>query len=133
MEDGILHKTDIGMPQGGVISPLLANLVGDVIDKELEKDGYKFVRYADDFIVMVKARHELPKALSFVKEIVEQKLGLELSKDKTKLTNYKKGFRFLSYKFINRYKAISKKSMDKLKENIRKTTKRNCGQSLQSD
>ena len=48
MEDGIVHKTTEGTPQGGVISPLLANLIGDIIDKELEKSGYKFVRYADD-------------------------------------------------------------------------------------
>ena len=51
-------------PQGGVISPLLANLVGDIIDKELEKAGYKFVRYADGFVVMTKTQEELPAALS---------------------------------------------------------------------
>ena len=48
MEDGIVHETNQGTPQGGVISPLLANPVGDIIDKELENAGYKFVRYADD-------------------------------------------------------------------------------------
>lgn len=48
MEDGIVHETNQGTPQGGVISPLLANLVRDIIDKELEKVGYKFVRYADE-------------------------------------------------------------------------------------
>ena len=73
MEDGIVHKTNQGTPQGGVISPLLANLVGDIIDKELEKAGYKFVRYADDFVVMTKTQEELPAALSYVKEIIEGK------------------------------------------------------------
>ena len=64
MEDGIVHKTTEGTPQGGVISPLLANLIGDIIGKELEKSGYKFVRYADDFVVMTKTKEELPAALS---------------------------------------------------------------------
>ena len=73
MEDGIVHEKNQGTPQGGVISPLLANLVGDIIDKELEKEGYKFVRYADDFVVMTKTKEELPAALTYVKEIIEGK------------------------------------------------------------
>lgn len=132
MEDGVMHRTSEGTPQGGVISPLLANLVGDIIDKELEKAGYKFVRYADDFIVMTKTREQLPAALSFVKEVVEERLGLKLSEDKTELTNFKRGFRFLGYDFTGKYKGISSKSMDKLKDNIRNITKRTQGVNLKS-
>ncbi|MBI2447081.1 MAG: group II intron reverse transcriptase/maturase [Candidatus Omnitrophica bacterium] len=124
MEDGVIHETNEGSPQGGVISPLLANLVGDIIDKELEKAGYKFVRYADDFIVMTKTKEELPAALSSVKEIIEGRLGLKLSEDKTKLTNFKRGFRFLGYNFIGKNKGISTKSLDKLKDIVRDITKR---------
>jgi group II intron reverse transcriptase/maturase len=132
MEDGICYRTTEGTPQGGVLSPLLANLVGDIIDKELEKGGYKFVRYADDFIVMTKTKEELPTALTFVKEVVEGKLELKLSKDKTELTNFKRGFRFLGFHFIGTYKGISNKSMDKLKDNIRKITKRTQGVNLKT-
>lgn len=132
MEDGVMHRTSEGTPQGGVISPLLANLVGDIIDKELEKAGYKFVRYADDFIVMTKTREQLPAALSFVKEVVEEKLGLKLSEDKTELTNFKRGFRFLGYDFIGGNKGISSKSMDKLRDNIRNITKRTQGVNLKT-
>ncbi len=132
MEDGILHKTTEGTPQGGVISPLLANLVGDIIDKELERAGYKFIRYADDFIVMTKTEKELPAALLFVKEVVEEKLGLKLSEDKTELTNFKRGFRFLGFRFIGKYKGISSKSLDKLKDNIRTITKRTQGVNLKT-
>nr|MQS22903.1 group II intron reverse transcriptase/maturase [Escherichia coli] len=100
---------------GGVISPLLANLIGDIIDKELEKAGYKFVRYADDFVVMTKTKDELPAALSYVKEIIAGKLGMKLSEDKTKLTNFERGFRFLGYDSKGKYKGISTKSLNKLK------------------
>ena len=132
MEDGIVHKTNQGTPQGGVISPLLANLVGDIIDKELEKAGYKFVRYADDFIVMTRTKEELPAALSCVKEIIEGKLAMKLSEDKTKLTSFKRGFRFLGYNFNGKYKGINTKSLDKLKDNIRDITKRTQGVNLQA-
>lgn len=132
MEDGVKHKTTEGTPQGGVISPLLANLVGDIIDKELEKADYKFVRYADDFIVVTKTNEELPTALFVVKEVIEKKLGMKLSEDKTKLTNFKRGFRFLGYKFNGRYKGISSKSMDKLKDNIRNITRRSQGVNLKT-
>jgi group II intron reverse transcriptase/maturase len=132
MEDGIVHETNQGTPQGGVISPLLANLVGDIIDKELEKAGYKFVRYADDFVVMTKTKDALPAALSYVKEIIEGKLGMKLSEDKTKLTDFKRGFRFLGYNFNGKYKGISTKSLDKLKDTVRNITKRTQGVNLQT-
>jgi len=132
MKDGICYKTTEGTPQGGVISPLLANLIGDIIDKELEKVGYKFVRYADDFIVMTKTKDELPAALSFVKEVIEGKLVMKLSEDKTELSNFKRGFRFLGYNFIGKYKGISSKSMNKLKDNIRNITKRTQGVNLKT-
>lgn len=132
MEDGILHRTTEGTPQGGVLSPLLANLVGDIIDKELEAASYKFVRYADDFIVTTKTKDELPAALEFVKEVVEGKLGLKLSEGKTELTNFKQGFRFLGFKFKGKYKGIRSKSRDKLKDNIRTITKRSQGVNLKT-
>lgn len=131
MQDGIFCQTNEGTPQGGVLSPLLANLVGDIIDKELEQAGYKFVRYADDFIVMTKSQDQLPVALSFVRDVIEVKLKMKLSEDKTKLTNFKRGFRFLGYSFIGKYKGISDKSMDKLKDTLRHVTRRTQGNNLQ--
>ncbi len=65
-----------------------------------------------------------------VKEVVEKKLGLQLSKDKTELTNFKRGFRFLGYHFIGTYKGISDKSLDKLKDNVRNITRRSQGVNL---
>lgn len=81
---------------------------------------------------MIKTKDELPAALTFVEDVVEKRLGLELSKDKTELTNFKRGFRFLGYKFTGKYKGISAKSMVKLKDNIRKITKRTQGVNLKT-
>lgn len=132
MEDDIYYETPEGTPQGGVLSPLLANLVGDIIDKELEGAGFTHVRYADDFIVMVKSSQDIPSALAFVKEIIEGKLGMKLSEGKTNASNFKKGFKFLGYRFINKCKSISSKSLDKLKDNIRNITKRTQGINLRA-
>jgi len=74
LEDGVLKKTFLGTPQGGVISPLLANIVLDVLDKELANNGYIFVRYADDFLVLTKSTPECEKALDLVQCVIEGKL-----------------------------------------------------------
>jgi group II intron reverse transcriptase/maturase len=132
MQDGVISETVEGTPQGGIISPLLANLIGDIIDKELEAKGYKFVRYADDFIVMTKTEEELPACFEFIKGLIENKLEMKLSESKTELTNFKRGFRFLGYKFIGNYKGVSDKSIVKLKDKIREITKRHQGVNLKT-
>ena len=132
MENGCITYSDLGTPQGGVLSPLLANLVGDIIDKEFEAAGYKFVRYADDFIILTKTEEELQPALELVKEVVEKKLEMKLSPNKTELTNFRRGFKFLGYKFTGRYKRISDKSLGKIKDKIRSHTKRSQGVNLKA-
>ena len=68
----------------------------------------------------------------FVKDIVENRLGMKLSEDKTELTDFRRGFRFLGFQFNGRYKGMSKKSLDKLKDNIREITKRHQGVNLRT-
>lgn len=102
----------------------------DTIPHQLIMDSLR-EKIADDFIVMTKTAEELPATLSFVREIVEGKLKMKLSEDKTSLTNFKRGFRFLGYSFMGRYKGISHKSLDKLKDNVRQITRRTQGRNLQ--
>jgi group II intron reverse transcriptase/maturase len=124
MEDGVFYRTDKGTPQGGVISPLLANIVLDVLDKELAKYGYRFVRYADDFLVLAKSAADIEKALDLVRDVIEDKLQLELSKEKTKITTFTNGFDFLGFHFSQRGITIRAKSVEKLKDKIRTMTVR---------
>jgi hypothetical protein len=122
MEEGVFKKTEIGTPQGGVISPLLANIVLDVLDKELAKYGYIFVRYADDFIVLAKSRPEIEKAHEIVRSVIEGQLGLQLSPEKTKVTTFGEGFDFLGFHFSGTRLTIRAKSMKRLQEKIKMMT-----------
>ena len=122
MDDGVFSPTDKGTPQGGVISPLLANIVLDVLDKELAVNGYAFVRYADDFVVLCKKAHDCEKALAIVEDVVENKLGLKLSPEKTSITSFRKGFDFLGFHFYYNGINIRDKAVEKFKDNIRNNT-----------
>ena len=124
MEDGVIKPTKVGTPQGGVISPLLANIVLNHLDWQLHAQGFKFVRYADDFIVMCKSIPQAEKALDFVQRVIEQDLELKLSPEKTKIVKFREGFEYLGF-FISSYSArIRTSSEEKFKMKIRKLTRR---------
>ncbi|PTV91644.1 group II intron reverse transcriptase/maturase, partial [Halanaerobium saccharolyticum] len=126
MKDGEYIPTGKGTPQGGVISPLLANIFLHQFDKVMVERGYKLVRFADDFVVMTKSKRKAKRAYEIVKEIITEKLKLELHPDKTVITNFGDGFVFLGFEFIAwRYKRPRKKSLEKFKDKVRKVTKRN--------
>lgn len=125
MTEGKVEPTPQGTPQGGVISPLLANVYLHQFDKEMVERGYKLVRYADDFVVLAKSRRKAERALEVIKEITEGKLNLELHPEKTVITNFGEGFTFLGYEFIGwRFKRPRKKALKKFKDGVRKETRR---------
>jgi group II intron reverse transcriptase/maturase len=123
MENGVFKPTSIGTPQGGVISPLLANIVLNQLDWRLEKAGYRFVRYADDFVVACKNRAQAEAALDLVEEIMTD-LGLALSPEKTKIASYGKGYEFLGFRLSSKSRTMRKKSLEKFKTKIRELTRR---------
>ena len=126
MKDKEYIPTEKGTPQGGVISPLLANIFLHEFDKLMVERGYKLVRFADDFVVMTKTKRKAKRAYEVVKEIITGKLKLELHPEKTVITNFGEGFVFLGFEFIAwRYKRPRKKSLEKFKDKVRKVTKRN--------
>jgi group II intron reverse transcriptase/maturase len=139
MENGVVTTSDQGSPQGGVISPLLANVYLHLLDRVWEKRFRELgllVRYADDFVVMCKTREKAEKALSAVKEIFAR-LKLTLHPDKTRIVEtgvHKDGFVFLGCHhqvvrsvFSKRnylFRWPSPKAMDKVRTNIRELTDR---------
>ena len=122
---------NIGTPQGGVISPLLANIVLDVLDQQLTQTqlDVKFVRYADDFVVLAKNHDDANQALDFVTDILNKQLKLQLAPDKTHIVPFAKGFDFLGFHINSWAVTVKDKSMKKFKNNIRKITirSRNLG------
>jgi group II intron reverse transcriptase/maturase len=123
MENGVFKPTTIGTPQGGVISPLLANIVLNQLDWRLEAAGYRFVRYADDFVVVCKDRVQANAALETVAEIMTD-LGLTLSSEKTKIASYGKGYEFLGFRLSSKSRTMRGKSEEKFKTKIREITRR---------
>jgi group II intron reverse transcriptase/maturase len=123
MEGGVFKPTTIGTPQGGVVSPLLANIVLNQLDWRLEKAGYRFVRYADDFIVVCANRQQAEAALDLVEEIMTD-LGLSLSPEKTKIASYGKGYEFLGFRLSSKSRTMRQKSLEKFKMKIRELTRR---------
>jgi RNA-directed DNA polymerase len=121
-----------GSPQGAVISPLLANIYLDPLDRLMAEHGYRMVRYADDFVILTPNHAEAEAALALVRAWVAAN-GLTLHPDKTRIANCRKkgnGFEFLGYRFERGRRQVREKSLDKLKETIRAKTRRTRGQSL---
>jgi len=121
MENGVFKPTTVGTPQGGVISPLLANIVLNHLDWQLEKLGFLFVRYADDFVVLCQTKAQAEEAKTQVTHILNQ-LGLQLSAEKTRVTTYGKGYSFLGFVISSRSKRMRPKSQDKFKDRIKDLT-----------
>ena len=123
MENGVFKPTTVGTPQGGVLSPLLANLVLNHLDWQLDERGYRFVRYADDFVVLTQTQAQAEEALAFIAQTLAQ-LGLSLSPEKTRITTYKGGYSFLGFVMSRRSRRIRPKSVKKFQDKVRQLTPR---------
>jgi len=123
MENGVFKPTTVGTPQGGVASPLLANIVLNYLDWQLDKLGYRFVRYADDFVVLCQSIAQAEEAKTQVTHILNQ-LGLQLSTEKTRITTYAKGYSFLGFVMSSRSRRMRPKSQDKFQAKVRALTVR---------
>jgi RNA-directed DNA polymerase len=126
LEEGDFRPTLIGTPQGGVISPLLANIVLNKLDWKLEAAGYRFARYADDFVVLCQTHEQAQEALTLVRQVLESELGLTLSPEKTKITTYARGYAFLGFDLSARSRKPRDKSVQKFKAKVRELTLRHC-------
>jgi group II intron reverse transcriptase/maturase len=125
MEQGQgLAKNVIGTPQGGVISPLLANIYLHYFDEKMAGFGYEVVRYADDFLVLCKDEEEAREALNHVKEILGE-LELTLHPEKTKIKNFSDGIEFLGFTVYISHKVPRKEAVRKYKDAVRRATRRN--------
>jgi len=123
MEDGVFKPTTVGTPQGGVISPLLANIVLNYLDWQLHETGFRFVRYADDFVVLCQSKRQAQEAWDTVTRVTEE-LGIQLNTEKTHITTYGKGYEFLGFFLSSRSRRMRDKSRQKFADRIRELTVR---------
>jgi RNA-directed DNA polymerase len=125
------QPTGQGTPQGAVVSPLLANIYLDDLDWQMARSGLEMVRYADDFIVLCRSQEQAQQALEPVRHWVEEN-GLILHPSKTRLVDASQagGFDFLGYHFERGMRWPRRKSLDKLKDTIRRKTRRTEGRSM---
>jgi RNA-directed DNA polymerase len=130
MEDDQFHETEIGSPQGGVISPLLANIYLNYFDWKMVNKGFQVVRYADDAVILCKSRINAEKAYKVAREILEEDLQLRMHPEKTKVVHFDESFRFLGFNFWKDYMVFPKDKIKKQKDKIRRTTKRQQGRNL---
>lgn len=128
MLKGSLVKTDEGAPQGGPLSPLLSNVLLDELDKELERRGHKFCRYADDCNIYVKSTRAGERVLESITKFLKLKLKLEINKEKSSIDSPTRR-KFLGYSFYCTKDGVRfrvhNKSYERLKDKIRKITNRN--------
>ena len=127
------YQPEAGTPQGGVVSPLLANIYLDPLDQLMAEQGFEMVRYADDFVILCESRQEADKALAVVEQWASHH-GLTLHPDKTQVVDAlsEEGFSFLGYRFFKGMKKPRKKAIHSFKEEIRARTKRTEGRSLEA-
>jgi len=133
MIGGLISPGTEGTPQGGPLSPLLSNIVLDELDKELEKRGHKFVRYADDFRIYCKSRKAAERADRSIKRFITVKLKLKVNEEKSAVSRpwLRK---FLGITFISMCGQtkirIHRKTISRFKARVRELTDRNSGKSL---
>ena len=130
MQDGVCVARDEGTPQGGPLSPLLANLLLDDLDQELERRGHRFCRYADDCNIYVQSWTAGQRGMESVTRFLEEKLRLRVNRDKSAVAPVGER-KFLGHRLLlNGKLGIASKSIQRAKEKIRQITRRNRGVSL---
>ena len=127
MQDGVCVTRDEGTPQGGPLSPLLANLLLDDLDQLLDSRGHRFCRYADDCNIYVRSLAAGQRVMESVTRFLEQKLKLRVNREKSAVAPVGER-KFLGYRLLlNGKLGISPKSLTRAKERIREITSRNRG------
>jgi len=136
LEAGVMEEMEVrygttGTPQGGVISPLLANIFLHTLDEELEARGIAWVRYADDFLLLCETREEAEAALETVREILGR-MGLNLSPEKTRIVHLDDGFDFVGWHYRGHQRWPRAKSEKALRLKLRGITRRGRAGSMEA-
>lgn len=130
MNEGEYEETREGVPQGGPLSPIMSNILLNELDKELERRGHKYVRYADDLVIFCRSRRSAERTMENIIPFIEGKLFLKVNRDKSQVAQVK-DIKFLGYSFYiikgEGRLRIHHKSVAKMKARIKELTSRSNG------
>ncbi len=129
IDNQLYSESREGVPQGGPLSPLLANIMLDPLDKELEKRGHQFARYADDFTILVKSQRAGERVLHSISRYLENRLKLVVNTTKSRVVKTNES-KFLGFTFRGGRIQWHPKTLQKFKQQIRRLTNRNWGVSM---
>ena len=127
--NGRLNQTAKGVPQGGPLSPMLSNILLDDLDRELEKRGHRFARYADDLIILVKSERAASRVMVSISRFLERKLKVKVNRDKSKVA-LAQGSSFLGFTFTRMKLTATEKAIHGFKTKLRRLTGRSWGVSM---
>ncbi|AWB66039.1 group II intron reverse transcriptase/maturase [Saccharobesus litoralis] len=126
------EASEEGSPQGGVISPLLANIYLDAFDQEMKRRGHRIVRYADDILILCNSQAGAKNALLKATLILEKELKLTVNRTKTHIAHSGDGVKFLGVEIGSQYTRIQDKKLKRFKSKVKEITKRNQGRNIES-
>ncbi len=127
--NGRLNETSKGVPQGGPLSPLLSNILLDDLDKELEKRGHQFARYADDLTILVKSKRAGERVMESISRFLERVLKVKVNRNKSRVVKAEESS-FLGFTFTRKKLTVSEKSLTRFKSELRRLTGRSWGVSM---
>lgn len=132
MNEGVWEATELGSPQGGVVSPLIANIYLDAFDQEMMRRGYRIVRYADDILILCRSRRSAEHAMSVAVEILEGDLNLTVNRDKTHLTTAREGVKFLGVVIGSVHTRIAAEKVAAFKAKVKAITRKTSPVNLET-
>ncbi|NOQ41952.1 MAG: group II intron reverse transcriptase/maturase [Desulfuromusa sp.] len=131
MVNGNWQQSKLGSPQGGVISPLIANVYLDAFDQHMQNRGHRIVRYADDILILCSSKRGAENALKVARSHLEKELLLTVNERKTKIVHSGKGVHYLGVIIYSRYTRIQPDKIGQFKQKVRSITRRNSPVNLE--
>ena len=132
MEGGLVSPVDEGTPQGGPLSPLLSNIVLDELDRELERRGHRFARYADDSNIYVRSRRAGERVMESIGRFITTKLKLKVNQQKSAVARpWERKFLGFSFTWNREPKRIAPRAVQRFKQRVRELTRRTRGVSIE--
>ena len=126
-----IEKTETGSPQGGVISPLIANIYLNEFDQYMKRRNYRIIRYADDILILCKTKRKAEKAEEESTAYLEKVLRLKVNREKTHIKHSNQGIKYLGVEIHSNFTKIQEKKISKFKEKVKQATRRNSPVNLE--